>query len=931
MEEEGSAGARAAVIGRERELAIVRAFVDPPTWPRVLLLEGDAGIGKTTIWAEAGAAAVDAGISVLSCRLAAREVALAFGGLVDLFDGVTDVALGPLPEPQRHALAVALRRAGPDATLPDPLSVFAGVRAALANLASARPVLIAIDDVQWLDASTGAALAYVIRRLAGERIGFLLARRSGEAAAEVLDVRSEGVEVTSIEVGPLSLSSVHHLIRSRTGRVLPRPTLHRILEASGGNPLHALGIAQAFVDAGVPDELSGALPAPGTLLELVGRQVRRLPADVREALLAVATISQPTERLVAEIVGREVAGSLEAARDAGILEAGGELRFAHPLYAQCVLRTADQARRRTMHARVAELADSVEERARHLALAGVPPDDAVADALEAGAEEALGRGALRAAAELLVDAHHFTSGAAAGKRDIRAFRAAELSVLAGDRSAAGDILRELYAAVASPLRERAAGLWAEILINQGAEAEAEALLKEARIATRDPAVAARLELDLSYLGLLRLDLASAETAAERAVDAAGRTGDRALLAEAVGYRGLARMVGGRTVDEASLALALENEDRGRPPYLGLPPSGVVGLIRALSADHEAGRARFAEARAALDAIGDDCDLAHVLLWWSWLELRAGTLDEAKDLAAQAAIVAETTGSELLRAWSSAQGALVEATRGDVESSVALAADAERHGPASGLVALWLVAARVLRGLAEGDPAAVVALRGVGALSGLPRDLAEPVLGFFLPDAAEALARAGLVDEAEVLLAPFETAARRRQRPWATAAALRARAAILAERRSIDEAIAALHQALVLHEDVDMPVERARVLLQLGQLQRRTGERRAARASLQAATGAFTDASAHGWARRARDELARIPGRRGAMHELTPAELRVAELSATGRTNKEVAAQLFVSPKTVEANLGRVYRKLGIATRAELGAWLSRTAREDGAA
>jgi DNA-binding CsgD family transcriptional regulator len=605
-----------------------------------------------------------------------------------------------------------------------------------------------------------------------------------------------------------------------------------------------------------------------------------------------------------------------------------QLRFAHPLYAQCVLQLASPERRRAVHGRIAEVVVEPEERARHLALAVQPPDDAVAAALETAAAGAMGRGALRAASELLDQARLFTTTRDAEAAHRRAFEAAEIAILAGDRMAARALLRDLVRDAASPLRERAVGLYAEVLANAGDIEEAVRLLLEARGRTTDPGVAARLDLDMAYLALLRLDPAEGSRRAKAAVASARESGESSILAEALGYDAITSLLDGRDVDEAVVAEALRLEDRTRPPYLGLPPSGVLGLVRAFTGRHDEARTLLESGVSALDVIGDDCDLAGMLFWLSWLELRAGRLATAGELARQATTMAESTGSELLRSWACASGALVAANRGQEGDVDALVAEAGRQGPLEGLAALWAVAAQVTLGLARGDApaaaAAAAALTGAASLS----HMSEPIYGFFLPDVAEALASAGHVAEADRVLVPFEAAAMGRDRRWAMATGLRARGVILAQQGHLDTAIERLRAALVHHDTVDAPVERARTLLLLGQLERRTGERRDSRATLEMAEAAFLTAGAAAWADRARAELGRIPGRRGAPSVLTPAERRVAELSGAGGTNRDVAAALFLSPKTVEANLGRIYRKLGITTRAELGAWLARTPDED---
>jgi DNA-binding CsgD family transcriptional regulator len=920
-----------AVFGREREFDTIARFLGDRDWPRSLNLEGDPGIGKTTIWTEARRFAAAAGLTILACQPVQTEVALAFSGLVDLFEPVSDEVLARLPEPQYRALAAALRRRAPDRRLPDALSVSAGVRTVLTQLAGERPLLLAIDDAQWLDPSTAAVIGYVMRRLVREPIGLLLASRSATTAGQgaQVDLLSGAVPMDRLVLRPLNLSGLHHVIRSRTGQTLARPVLHRIADASGGNPFFAIALAEAMLGVSGRPEPGDLLPTPRTLVDIVAQRVSKLPKTDREILLIVASLSAPAPETVAAVANRDVADALEAAREAGMLDAGDDpLRFAHPLYAQCVLQLASRERRRAVHGRIAEIVFEPEERARHLALAVEPPDDAVALALDTAAAIAKARGALRAASELLNQARLFTTKGDAATAHRRAFEAAEIAILAGDRTSARELLCELVANAASPLRERAVGLYAEVLANTGQLPEAVRLLRAARQRTTVPGIAARLDLDMAYLALLSLDPGEGSRCAHRAVGGARESGETSLLAEALAYDAITCLLDGRDVDEAVVDEALRLEDPTRPPYMGLPPSGVLGLVRAFTGRHDEARTLLEGGRNALDAIGDDCDLAGMLFWSSWLELRAGRLAPAGDFARQAATMAESTGSELLRSWACAQGALVAANRGQTDEVESLIHEANRNGPLEGLAALWAIAARVAANLSMGDPrAAAGAASSLTAAPAISR-MAEPVFGFFLPDVAEALATAGHVAEADRVLAPFEEAARARDRRWAIAAGLRARGAILAQQGRLDAAVGQLRAAVLLHDSLDFPVEHARTLLLLGQLERRTGERRDARATLIAAEAAFRAAGAEAWADRARAELRRIPGRRQAPRVLTPAEQRVAELSGAGSTNREVAAALFLSPKTVEANLGRIYRKLGITTRAELGAWLARSRDED---
>ncbi|HET7182498.1 MAG TPA: hypothetical protein VFI15_09735, partial [Candidatus Limnocylindrales bacterium] len=362
---------------------------------------------------------------------------------------------------------------------------------------------------------------------------------------------------TRIAVEPLSLSSLHHVIRTRAGRVLARPVLRRVADASGGNPLLALGLVAALDQAPSPPGSGDPLPTPGTLIEVVAERVARLPAPSRDVLLIAASLASPTEALIARIAGGSVAGDIDAARAAGILDSlVTHPRFAHPLYAQAIRSLASPERRREVHGLIADLVAEPEEYARHRALAVPAPDDGVASALEAGASAALARGALRAAAELLDQARRFTPSAAASTGHERAFGAAELLILAGDRAAAGELLRDVVAHAASPVRERAMALYAEILVNQGALDEGERLFRSALGPDTPPSVAARIDLDLAYLSLVRLDTEEAARWADLGAVAARHGGEPALLAEALAYVALTRLLAGHEPDESQVADAL---------------------------------------------------------------------------------------------------------------------------------------------------------------------------------------------------------------------------------------------------------------------------------------------------------------------------------------------------------------------------------------
>ena len=304
------AAAPPRLIGREAELAVSRTLLDGlDDGPRGLLVEGDAGIGKTAIWRSALADAEARGYRVLRCVAEQAEARLSFVGLADLADPIADDFLDALPAPQRDALEVALVRRAGSGQPPDPTAVGAGFRALLVRAAEAGPLVLAVDDVQWLDAATARALAFAVRRLDGLPVGVLATVRTPLAEADPLGLeRALGPGRLQRErLGPLGIDAVRSLIESRLGHGYRRPTLVKLAQASNGNPLFALEIARALgpapaLEAGAP------LPVPENLREIVAGRIADLDPQARGALLVAAALSHPTVELVEQAASRRRAG-----------------------------------------------------------------------------------------------------------------------------------------------------------------------------------------------------------------------------------------------------------------------------------------------------------------------------------------------------------------------------------------------------------------------------------------------------------------------------------------------------------------------------------------------------------------------------------------------------------------------------------------------
>jgi predicted ATPase len=455
------AGGTFDLVGREAELQKLDQFLGRADGG-ALVIEGEPGIGKSTLWEAGVAAARRQGHAVLACRPAGSEVQLSFAALGDLLGAVLDDTLHELPQPRRRALEVALlleEAAGPP---PDQRAIGLALLGVLRLLAQAQPVLVAIDDAQWLDRPTAAVLEFALRRLRGEPVALLVAVRIDPGQHDVGDLmRAFPADRQSrLRVEALSVAAIHRLIRSRLDVGLPRPLLLRLHETSGGNPFYALELARALVSEGGRLRPGEQLPVPGSLQELLNARTSALPQEAQDVLLAVASLSNPTLPVVRAACGALRAQSaLEAAAAAGVGDVLGErVVFTHPLLASAVYAQARPHERQRMHRRLAEIVRDPEAQARHLALGADGPDEDVAAALYRAAQRAFARGAPDAAAELLELSVEATP--VERERDLlrRKLEAADAHVSSGAIDRATRMLEALVGEL-PPSDERAAVLW----------------------------------------------------------------------------------------------------------------------------------------------------------------------------------------------------------------------------------------------------------------------------------------------------------------------------------------------------------------------------------------------------------------------------------------------------------------------------------------
>ena len=910
----------ADVVGRDEELAAILAFLDDGDHG-ALLLEGEAGIGKTTLWRVGVDEARARGQAVLACSPGGSEAEFSLSGFRDLLDGVFDEIAEDLPGPQRRVLGVALLREEHEDAAPQPSSVAASFLNALRALAARSPVLLAVDDVQWLDGSSAGVLEYAARRFHGEPIKLLLSART-EAESQIpldLDRAFKSGDLQRTVVGPLSLGALGRVIRLQLGTDFPRQALRRLHETSGGNPLFALELVRALQRSGRALEPGQPLPVPDNLHDLVRGRIALLPEDTRSVLLAVAASSHPTvELLELALDGDSPAPLLRPAIEGQIVQLSDDrIRFTHPLLASAVYADAGRSTRRAVHRRLAEIVSDPEERARHLALGAEKPAEEIAAELDLGVRSAAQRGAHDVAVELAELAVKLTPDEETAARQRRTIDFAEHGFASGRFAMAEQLVVQLLDELpAGPQRARALALSVrarEENLDECVEIYGRAL-EEAR---GDAPLEAEIHRNLVDAWIVLGDLGQATEHARLAVELTERTGDTARLAMALAdLAHIESLTAKITPGLLERALALEGEVGGLAPWYR--PSVVLGLR--LMFDDRLDEARVLLEQAYRDA-GDQADeYARTVMQMHLvqLEIRAGEWQRAEGYAEDSYAVFAESGSsnESTAAYIKA---LVAAHVGRVDEAREWAARSLAASEAAGDAAFRLHVEGVL-GLLElsvGD--AETAARWLRPLPGIyaARGYGQPNVNPVLPNLIEALVILGELNEAGELAEELEERGNELSSPWALATAVRCRGLLAAGRGDVLGALAELGRAVEIAEQLPQPFERGRTLLALGQVQRRARKRADARRALEAALEIFDQLGATLWVDRTRGEIDRLGGRTPSGAELTATELQVAELVAQGKANKEVATALVVSVKTVEFHLGNVYRKLGVRSRVQL--------------
>lgn len=909
-------------MGRDAELGVLRAFLDVVgEGPVGLVLSGEAGIGKTIMWL-AGVEEARARFGrVLTCRGVEAEASLSYAALSDLLDEVLDEAAPSLAAPRRRALEVALLLAEPGDGMSDAHAVGLAVRDVLAVLSRSGPVLVAIDDVQSLDPASGGVLQVAFRRLHGEPIGVLATVRGAHGASLPLGLKDSLSErrLTELQLGPLTLGALRHLLGERLDLHLTRSELGRVQQASGGNPFFALELGRELVRLEERPAAGRRLRIPAGLKEAVGARLATLPEEASDVLLAVAALARPTVELVTAAHGHSerVRAAISAAVAHEIVELDdSRIRFTHPLLGSICYERAPVWKRRELHKALAAAVLDVEERARHLALASEGPDAAVAAELDRAAQHAAGRDAAAAAAELCELATGLTPDDPPALRR-RVLGAAHYHRLAGDADGAAAMLQELLPQVPSGV-ERADVLLELLRTLAGDRWMRRDLFDEALgAAAGDDVRSARLLTFRAGLQLWDGDVSAGLADARAALGSAERGGDPGLLAAAIGRTGTLEMYAcDVTPGLLERGVKIETEYGLKLEYWASPR---YELARLLMRSGATGTSREMLDQLLADAAARGDDLARTMVMWTlcMLEWLTGRLPQALGHAVAAYELGEELENPHGRLWVGRMKALVEADLGLVREARASAEEGLMHSEATSNEFAAIAATGVLGRIELMHDNIVGA---AGYLSDLPGRLRtagmnDPTWPVWA-DAIETLIAGGDRDLAHAALESWEHNSRRLNSPLALAGVERCRGLLAAAEGDLETGLTTLERA-VSRSSGTYPLELGRTLLGLGTLRRQALQKKAARGALEQATRRFEELGARVWTERARAELRRISGRRAVGDELTETERRVAALAVEGRTNKQIASALFMGLSTVEAHLSRAYRKLGVGSRAAL--------------
>ena len=903
------------LLGRELEIAHIDRLLAEAREGRsgALVLSGEPGIGKTALLDYAADRAK--GMTVLAARGIESEAELPFAALADLLRPVMGL-IERIPEAQAAALEAALALGPPAAG--DGFTVCAGVLSVLAAAADEAPVLVLIDDAQSVDRSSMQAVLFAARRLDAEGVALFVARRHGS------DMDMSGL--AELDVSGLDREAALALLE-RSGRV-STAVADELIASSGANPLALIEVPSLLTDAQLAgtEPMDAPMPTGDALERAFMQRVAKLPNQTQRALVvAAASGSSDLDEIVAAVERADLeADALDAAELAGLTVVdGSRFAFAHPLLRSAVYHGATALTRRAAHEALAGGSD--ERRPWHLAAAASQPDASLADALERSASSASRRGGHAEAAAALETAARLAEDDDGRARLLR--DAAEEAWRAGQSTRALGLLDDALVQASDPgVVARLQHLYGVIEMWNGSPlAASERLTVQADlIAASDPRRSARLLTDAAWAGFMAGEVIASRAAAERAT-AQSEPGGGFAEVLAGGLLGIALLLNGeRREAEPLLRRHQPLLDDARFVDRGFAVVWPAALALVWMEEHDKAREVFGRVLERAREQSIPSVLPYTLVGLAELDFRTGAWAPAYANATEAVTLARQTQQPVSLAFALASLARIEAAQGRHDDCRRHAMEAfESAEGGAGSVVVYAAAALGLLELGAGRIEEAIEHLSRVRTDVETHGLMHPNVIQWAPDLIEALARAGRRDEALELLASFEHAAEASLSTWALGAAARCRSLLADEGFEADVAKALEHQ-----EALGAQFEIARTELCLGERLRRARKRKEARAVLRSAIERFERLGAAPWVERANAELRASgetvqPGAVIATNELTPQELQVALAVAKGATNREAGAALFLSPKTIEAHLGRVYRKLDIRSRTELAALLAR--------
>jgi DNA-binding CsgD family transcriptional regulator len=897
------------LLGRAAEQRVLDGLLHTARAGRsaVLVLRGEAGIGKTALLDYAQSHAPD--MTVLRCTGIEAEHEFPFAGLQQLLRPCLGL-LDRLPGPQAAALRGAFGLSFEP--VESPFLVSLGLLSLLAEACDEAPVLCLIDDAHWIDRSSQEALAFAARRLEAEPVALLMTSRARDRHS------SDAAGLPELEIHGLAEGPAHALLESRLSQPASAEVVTMLVHTAQGNPLALLELPVALTSRQLQgaDPIAGPLRAKGAVEESFRIRIARLPATIRRALLLAAAVEGGdlhTLEVALERCGL-TATALEAAVDAGLVQVDGGVVFRHPLVRSAVYGSATRRERRAAHQTLAAVLDDPVRSAWHRALATERADEAVAAELDAAAGQAAARGAQATAAAAFERAAELSQQAS--RKGRRLTSAAQASAAAGFSDAAVGLVER-----ARPIVTDQAGIAeleivsATVAFRRSPATETFALLRNAAsaLAETEPERALDMVALMVVAAAYGAWLANGITDARQMLDRIRGGGAR--------YEFLRRLLdGARTLldGDAALARAQLGDAMLIEPEIGGDPvmTTMAGAFGLWIADFPPARDRFARIVARRRAEGSLTELVAALFYLAASELCVSRLQAGLDAAAEGLELARQLGYENDEISYLALHAWITALLGKEHECRECAAAVMRRGLAGGVG--WAPSeAHLALGTLElqlGNPA-----EAIEHLQQMDPGPLPPTALLATPEFIDAALRLGEREQAALALERFAAWAPVSRTPLVNGMLARCRGVMADDDQQADDHFA---EALRQHDHRVPPYERARTQLAYGERLRRGRRRAEARIQLRSSLDTFDGIGTALWAQRARAELSATgeTARKrnvSTLDTLTPQELRIARLVATGSSNKDVAAQLFLSSRTVEYHLGKVFTKLGVASRVEL--------------